>query len=95
MFTLPWSGIVLIESIVRGDAMLRKIISQPRFCIGAYTAIFIVIWLAGWIANALYHTSFDLEGLKNLYIWIMSQLNATHAINSIWNKEGEQEQKTA
>lgn len=65
--------------------MLRQIISQPRFCIGVYTAIFIVIWLTGWVSNAIYTTQFDLDGLRDLYIWIMSQLNATHAINSIWN----------
>ncbi len=66
---------------------LRQIVFQPRFCIGAYTAIFIVIWMAGWVANAVYQTRFDLEALRDIYIWIMSQLNATHAINSIWNKE--------
>lgn len=69
--------------------MLRQIISQPRFCIGAYTAIFIVIWLTGWVGNAIFATQFDLDGLRDLYIWIMSQLNATHAINSIWNNKDE------
>jgi hypothetical protein len=69
--------------------MLRQIISQPRFCIGAYTAIFIVIWLTGWVSNAIFSTQFDLNGLRDIYIWIMSQLNATHAINSIWNNKGE------
>ncbi|MEG6584146.1 hypothetical protein [Dendrosporobacter sp. 1207_IL3150] len=65
--------------------MWRQIMEQPRFCIGAYTAMFVLIWLIGWACNAVYSTHFDLDRLKDIYIWIMSQLNATHAINSIWN----------
>ncbi|MDF2634649.1 MAG: hypothetical protein K0R78_1523 [Pelosinus sp.] len=52
---------------------------------GAYTAIFIIIWLGAWIMNGLKNTQFDLNQFRDTYIWLMTQLNATHAINSIWN----------
>ncbi|MBP2653983.1 MAG: hypothetical protein H6Q73_1552 [Firmicutes bacterium] len=65
--------------------MITAILKMPSFCIGVFTAIFAIIWFAAWIANALYNTHFDLYSLRDMYLWLMTQLNATHAINSIWN----------
>lgn len=64
---------------------IRQIIYFPNRCIGFYTAIFVVIWLGAWVMNGLQNTHFDLTEFRDTYIWLMTQLNATHAIDSIWN----------
>jgi len=65
--------------------MWRQMLYFPRFCIGFYTTVFMLLWLIGWVANAVYNTHFDLDRLRDMYAWIMTQVNANHAINSIWN----------
>lgn len=62
-----------------------EIIDFPNKCIGVYTAVFIIIWLSAWALNGIKDTHLDLTQFRDTYIWLMSQLNATHAINSIWN----------
>jgi len=64
---------------------IRQIIYFPNKCIGFYTAIFIIIWLGAWVMNGLRDTHFNLIEFRDTYIWLMTQLNATHAIDSIWN----------
>ena len=64
---------------------IQQVIYFPNKCIGAYTALFIIIWLGAWILNGIKSTQFDLYQFRDTYIWLMTQLNATHAINSIWN----------
>ncbi|AIF52657.1 hypothetical protein [Pelosinus sp. UFO1] len=68
---------------------IRQIIYFPNMCIGIYTALFILIWLAAWILNGVKGTNFDINQLRDTYIWLMTQLNATHAINCIWNRAKE------
>ncbi|MBP2650482.1 MAG: hypothetical protein H6Q74_1307 [Firmicutes bacterium] len=58
---------------------------MPTLWMGGLTIIFVIIWFSAWVANAIYSTHFDLASLRDMYIWLMTQLNATHAINSIWN----------
>jgi hypothetical protein len=65
--------------------MWRQIVFTPCNSIGFYTALFIVFWLIGWVLNAMCNNHFDLNQLRDIYAWLMTQLNATHAINSIWN----------
>ncbi|MDR3590155.1 MAG: hypothetical protein P4N41_10920 [Negativicutes bacterium] len=65
--------------------MWLQAIGTPHFCIGLFTMVFVFIWLAAWTLNAIENTHFDLTSLRDMYIWLMTQLNATHAINSIWN----------
>lgn len=65
--------------------MWFNITRMPHFCIGFFTATFVGIWLLAWTLNAFDYTRFDLDSLRDMYIWLMTQLNATHAINSIWN----------
>jgi len=60
-------------------------LGSPHFCVGMFTAVFVCIWLVAWTLNAVESTHFDLTSLRDMYIWLMTQLNATHAINSIWN----------
>ncbi|WP_378953915.1 hypothetical protein [Pelosinus sp. sgz500959] len=57
----------------------------PNKCIGFYTALFMILWLGAWIMNGTQNSHFDLDRLRDSYIWLMTQLNATHAIDSIWN----------
>jgi len=64
---------------------IRQVIYYPNKCIGFYTAIFMMIWLGAWGMNGVQHTNFDLNQLRDSYIWLMAQLNTTHAIDSIWN----------
>jgi hypothetical protein len=47
----------------------------------------LAIWLVAWTLNALKNTHFDLNSLRDMYIWLMTQLNATHAINSVFNSQ--------
>lgn len=54
-------------------------------CISIYTLIFVLVWFAAWILNGFQYAYFDLDRLLELYAWLMTQLNATYAINSIWN----------
>ncbi|MDR3562322.1 MAG: hypothetical protein P4N59_12940 [Negativicutes bacterium] len=57
----------------------------PQLCLGLFTAVFVILWLTAWTLNAVENTHFDLNSLRDMYVWLMTQLNATHAINSIWN----------
>lgn len=65
--------------------MWYRFARAPQLCIGIFTTLFILIWFAAWTLNAIKGTHFDLNSLRDMYIWLMTQLNATHAINSIWN----------
>lgn len=65
--------------------MWRRIILIPNNSIGFYTVLFVIIWIIAWVLNAVKNTHFDLDRLRDIYAWLMTQLNATHAINSIWN----------
>jgi hypothetical protein len=53
--------------------------------IGFYTGLFVLLMLGAWVANAMLSTKFDIKQLQEIYLWLMTQLNATHAINSIFN----------
>ena len=53
--------------------------------IGLNTGAFVFLWLAAWGLNAVEGTHFDLDRLKELFIWVMGYLNTTHLINSKWN----------
>lgn len=64
---------------------IKQIIDFPNKCIGIFTAIFMIIWLSAWILNGVMNVHFDLTQFRDTYVWLMTQLNATHAINSIWN----------
>lgn len=64
---------------------IRQVIYFPNKCIGFYTGMFIITWLGAWVMNGLQNSHFDLDRLRDSYIWLMTQLNATHAIDSIWN----------
>ncbi len=64
--------------------MWRQLL-YPRQCIGIYTMVFVIIWLSAWVMNGIMNTLFDLDRLLELYAWLMTQLNVTHAVNSIWN----------
>jgi len=66
---------------------IRQVIYFPNKCIGFYTAIFIIIWLSAWVLNGINNAHFDLNQLRDTYVWLMTQLNATHAIDSIWNSQ--------
>lgn len=58
-----------------------------KSAIGFYTATFTLLMLGAWYWNAVHGTKFDLRQLQDIYIWLMTQLNATHAINSIFNSQ--------
>ena len=47
-----------------------------------FSSLFLVVWLIAWTLNAVHGTHFDMSQLKDLYIWMAGQLNATHLINS-------------
>lgn len=64
---------------------IRQVIYFPNKSIGFYTAIFVLMWLSAWALNGIQSTHFDLNQLRDSYIWLMTQLNATHAIDSVWN----------
>lgn len=66
---------------------IPQVIYCPNKCIGVYTAVFIIIWLIAWVLNGLGKADFDLIQFRDTYIWLMTQLNATHAIDSIWNSQ--------
>jgi hypothetical protein len=65
--------------------MWKMIVHAPNICVGMITIVFLLIWLTAWTLNALKNTHFDLNSLRDMYIWLMTQLNATHAINSVFN----------
>ena len=65
--------------------MWVNFIRTPSVCIGVFTVVFVTIWLTAWTLNAVNNTCFDLVSLRDMFMWLMTQLNATHAINSIWN----------
>lgn len=65
--------------------MWKFVFNAPNICIGLLTMTFVGIWLVAWTLNAMKNTHFDLNSLRDMYIWLMTQLNATHAINSVFN----------
>lgn len=73
--------------IFRGGSAVWRFIYFPNQCMGVYTAIFIIMWLGAWVLNGMNNTHFDLNQFRDTYVWLMTQLNATHAIDSIWNSQ--------
>lgn len=53
--------------------------------IGLYSTVMAGIWLFCWFLNGAKGTHFDLNALKDMYIWIFGQMNAHYAVNSIFN----------
>lgn len=51
---------------------------------GFYFALFLVVWLAAWTANGLRLANFDLEQLRELFIFIMSKYTVDSGLNSPW-----------
>ena len=65
--------------------MYNKIKGLLQGGIGFYTAVFISVYLTAWVLNAVQNMHFDLDRLREIYAWLMTQLNANHAVNSIFN----------
>jgi len=40
------------------------------------------LWLFGWFHNAEQAIKYDLDKLKDFYIWVRGYITATHGINS-------------
>jgi hypothetical protein len=57
--------------------------------IGVFSFIILVLWIYGWHMNAKYGTHYDLNALRDIYAYIITQINAYHGINSIWNSKKE------
>lgn len=51
---------------------------------GFYFAFFLVIWLSAWVANGFKLTNFNLEQLRELFIFIMSKYTVDSGFNSPW-----------
>jgi hypothetical protein len=49
------------------------------------TTFFAVLWLVGWILNALKHMGFNLNELVQFYISVIVPKIGIHGINSIYN----------
>ncbi len=60
------------------DKICVYIQTQPGF----YFAFFLVIWLAAWTANGLKMTNFNLEQLRELFIFIISKYTVDSGLNS-------------
>lgn len=51
------------------------------------SAIFMIVYLAGWVANAVTDYKFDMTVLLNLYYVIIGKEVCTHGINSALNSQ--------
>jgi hypothetical protein len=65
--------------------MWDKIKDALKTGMGFYTSFFIFIWLISWTLKAIKGYNFDLNALKDIYVWLMTQLNLTHGIDSVFN----------
>jgi hypothetical protein len=65
--------------------MILKIKNYLMGAIGFYSTFFILIWMIAWILNGYHGYKFDLKTLQDFYMFVLSQLNITHGINSIFN----------
>lgn len=74
--------------------MLDKIKGYLMTSMGFYTILFVVVYLSGWFYNATHGTKFDLNQLKDLYLFVVGQLTVKYGIDSGLNsKIGESIQK--
>lgn len=74
--------------------MLEKIKGYLMTSMGFYTILFVVVYLSGWFYNATHGTKFDLNQLKDLYLFVAGQLTVKYGIDSGLNsKIGESIQK--
>ena len=47
-----------------------------------YLALFLLVWLVGWTANAMYGHHFDLDRLVELYKWLLGQFLIESGLNT-------------
>ena len=52
--------------------------------IGFYFALFVVIWLSAWAANALLKLTFDLDKLSELGKFVMAKFITDSGLNTKW-----------
>jgi len=53
---------------------------------GFYFALFLIIWMAAWTANGLKLATFDLDKLRDLFVFIMGKYLTDSGLNSPWQK---------
>lgn len=67
--------------------MLERIKGYVYSSLGFYTLLFVVLYLAGWFYNATNGTKFDLNQLKDLYLFVAGQLTLKYGIDSGLNSK--------
>ena len=67
--------------------MFDKFISYLKSSEILITSFLVLIWLVAWILNATYKTNFDLNALKDFYVWVIGFIHAKFLINSGLNTQ--------
>lgn len=53
-----------------------------HFSVKFYLALFLFVWLVGWVLKALYGYQFDLDKLVDLYKWLLGQFVIESGLNT-------------
>ena len=56
----------------------RYVCAEPGF----YFALFLLVWLSAWTANGLKITAFNLDQLRDLFIFIATKYGIDSGLNS-------------
>lgn len=79
----------------RAKSQLGNWCTSPLGKIMLFTIVVSIPWLVGWVRNAEYGAKYNLADLQNMYIWVATQLNAQHLINSKWNSQQDKPPKAS
>ena len=63
----------------------EKIKNHLTTSIGVYTFLFVVVSLVAWYMNATKGTKFDLNQLRDIYLFVAGQLSIKYIADSKWN----------
>ena len=66
---------------------LKKLLTTTYGILIVGYAVGSLIWLTAWTMNAVKGMHFDLTALKDMWNWMMGQMNGTHLINSWLNSD--------
>ncbi len=62
-----------------------KFIQTPEGRLVMFSVAILIPWVVGWVRNAEYNTKYNLTELRDMYLWVATQINARHLIDSKWN----------
>jgi hypothetical protein len=72
--------------IISAITKIGEYLKIPILSVLNCTAFFVVVYLTGWVLNAIYpNIHFDLTSLRDFYLMVIGKQTLEHSVNSVFN----------